>query len=191
MTSALHKPKIYAIENLRGIAALLVCVFHLTSNQYLQGTDSLWRKIAGLGYLGVPVFFAISGFVIPWALYNSNYKINNFFSYMLKRAIRIEPPYLVSIIMLLVLNYLSSLSSLYAGLPFSFSIKQFLLHLFFLPGYFNYVWYQPVYYTLLIEFQFYILCGLLFVVFASSKRWATYALLIAALLACRFFPVHF
>ena len=190
MTSTLNKPKIYAVENLRGIAALGVCIFHLTGNLHLLESDSLPKIITDDGYLGVPIFFAISGFVIHWSLYKSNYHIKNFFSYLYKRFLRIEPPYLVSIILMVVLNYVSSLLPIYAGLPFQFSITQFLLHIAFIPTYFNYSWYQPVYYTLLIEFQFYIVCGLLYGVLASSKKWATYGFLAGSLIVVYLFPVH-
>lgn len=189
MSSAIHKPKIYAIDNLRGIAAFAVCVFHLSGNHIIPGGGNLYKKIADYGYLGVPLFFAISGFVIPWSLFKSNYQIKNFFSYMLKRIIRIEPPYLISIFLVLILNYLSSLSSLYLGKPFYLDIKQLLAHVVFLPEYFKYTWYQPIYYTLLIEFQFYILCGLLFTWFKSSKISITYILLVCSLLVRYFFPV--
>lgn len=189
LSSTLNKSKIYAVENLRGIAALGVCIFHLTANQHLLHDDSLLKKIAGLGYLGVPIFFGISGFVIPWSLYKSNYHIKNFFSFLYKRFLRIEPPYLISIILLVVLNYASTLLPIYSGLPFQFSITQFLLHITFLPTYFNYPWYQPVYFTLLIEFQFYILCGLLFGVLASPKKWTTYSFLLGSLIVVYLLPV--
>ena len=190
MSSTLNKSKIYAVENLRGIAALMVCIFHLSGNQHLISNDSIFKKITDLGYLGVPIFFSISGFVIPWSLYKSNYQIKNFFSYLYKRALRIQPPYLVSIILIIVLKYLSSLAPIYSGLPFQFSAPQFLLHIIFLPNYFNYPWYQAVYYTLLIEFQFYIICGLLFAILASPKKWATYSFLVCSLVVGYLFPAH-
>lgn len=146
------------------------------------------RQVANQGYLGVQIFFVISGFVIPWSLYNSSYRIKNFFSYLFKRCIRIQPPYIISIILLLVLNYISSKSPNYIGLPFHFDIKQFLLHLVFLPEYFGTTWYQPVYFTLLVEFEFYILLGLIFPLLVSGKKWIVYTLPLILLSGYYFIP---
>ncbi|HZX57186.1 MAG TPA: acyltransferase [Mucilaginibacter sp.] len=180
--AVVNKPKIAAIENLRGIAALIVCIFHMTAYQHLLVADNLVKKLSLYGYLGVQIFFVISGFVIPWSLYNGNYKIKNFFSYLSKRFLRIEPPYVVSILLLLVLNFLSAKSKLYTGHPFHVDILQFLSHLIYLPEHLGFVWYQPVYFTLLVEFEFYILLGLIFPLIILKKSWMTWSLVLVLLL---------
>ncbi len=176
--------KILAIENLRGMAALMVCIFHMTGNSgFLPGSPI--KQISIYGYLGVQIFFVISGFVIPWSLYNSHYKIKSFFRYLLRRVLRIEPPYLASIFLLIGLNWISSKTGLYKGLPFHFNLPQLLTHFIYLPEFFGFLWLQPIYHTLLVEFQFYILVGLIFPLLISSKKTILLGLLIV-LVGCRF-----
>ena len=58
------------IQSLRGISVILVFLFHINQN------------IFSLGYLGVDIFFVISGFVISKILYrdftNKNFNINSY-----------------------------------------------------------------------------------------------------------------
>ena len=165
------------------MAAVFVCIFHMTAVQHLLVARNPVKYVSGFGYLGVQIFFVISGFVIPWSLYHSSYKVKNFFGYLLKRILRIEPPYLVSILLVLCLNFLSSKSHLYTGLPYHISIEQFLAHLIYLPKLFGFAWYQPVYYTLLIEFEFYILIGLMFPLLIVKNGPLTWGLIITLLAA--------
>ncbi len=57
--------KIHVVEYLRGVAALGVAWFHMT-NTYGPGFVA---SFGSLGWLGVDVFFVISGFVIPYSLW--------------------------------------------------------------------------------------------------------------------------
>ncbi|HEY2582761.1 MAG TPA: acyltransferase [Mucilaginibacter sp.] len=180
------KTRIYSVQNLRGIAALMVCIFHLTSN--LNIIDPL-KRVSIFGYLGVQIFFVISGFVIPWSLYNEHYKLKNFFSYLLKRFTRIEPPYVVSIFLFLFLNYLAAKTGIYRGAPFLLDIKQLLLNIVYLPKCFGFNWIQPVYPTLLVEFQFYILIGLIFPLLKSDKKLIIYGIVAVFIAASYLLPV--
>src|ERR1700712_4724969 len=84
-----------SIEFLRGIASAMVCFFHLScGNPEFLSDNNLLKRIGSIGWSGVEIFFVISGFVIPYAMYKKQYNINNFFSFLRKRIIRIEPPYL-------------------------------------------------------------------------------------------------
>jgi len=59
--------RIDSVEILRGLAALAVAWVHLTS-----GYKDQWVPATGShGWLGVEIFFVISGFVIPFAIYRS------------------------------------------------------------------------------------------------------------------------
>lgn len=183
MNPDINNGKIYSFQNLRGVAALSVCLFHLISGLNITGPV---KQVFNLGYLGVPTFFMISGFVIPWSLYKEGYRIRNFFSYLLKRFIRIEPPYLASILMILVLNYFSAKYAINNKIPFHFAPAQFLLHLFYLPHYFGFNWYQDVYGTLLVEFQFYIVLGLIFSLLISRKKPVFYGLMAVIMLVSNY-----
>ena len=98
-----------SLDLLRGLAAVAVCYFHFTHGNpdFLSKTNILYQS-GRYGFLGVDVFFVISGFVIPYAMYRGMYRFKNFGTFLLKRVIRIEPPFLISIILVIALNWLST-----------------------------------------------------------------------------------
>ncbi|RYG51413.1 MAG: hypothetical protein EOO01_08580 [Chitinophagaceae bacterium] len=54
---------------LRGVASLSVCLFHLVlGNADLFSPTNSLEKICSYGYLGVEVFFMVSGYVICYSL---------------------------------------------------------------------------------------------------------------------------
>ena len=55
------------------------------------------------GWAGVEVFFVISGFIIPFTLWQSGYRLKNYARFILKRIIRLDPPYLLSILLAIAL----------------------------------------------------------------------------------------
>ena len=132
---------------LRGVASIGVCTVHTA---YLLNFHSYpISKLLDFGMLGVPVFFIISGFVVPYSLWNSKYKIADFFKFIIKRLVRINPPFVIIIMICLLLGY-----------PFNFS--KIFSNLFYLVPFSNQTWYQDIFWTLGIEFQFYILIGICF-----------------------------
>jgi len=178
--------KLNSIHTLRGLASLWVCLFHLTNGSNLI-TWSALRNFGANGWLGVEMFFVISGFIIPYVLYKSRYSLNDYKSFALKRLVRLEPPYLLSIAFILLLNYASSLSSLYKGAPFHIDSLQVILHLGYLISFFDYAWINPVFWTLAIEFQYYLLLGLLFPFLMKNK---TTGLLLTILLILAAFGIE-
>ncbi|MCJ0742439.1 acyltransferase family protein [Pedobacter montanisoli] len=149
------------IDAFRGLAALAVCVHHFAGGTLLPENNFL-RIIASYGHLGVYIFFILSGFVLPLSMYKSNYRIDKFHLFVTKRLLRLDPPYLISIVIILCLNYLSTLSSHYKGDDFIFNAKQLALHFAYLNAFFNEKWLNPVFWTLAIEFQFYLLIAFVF-----------------------------
>lgn len=168
-----------SLDLLRGLASLAVVFFHFT-----HGNPNLLSKenplyIAGrYGFLGVDVFFVISGFVIPYAMYRGRYQLSNFWKFLGKRFLRIEPPYLVSIFLVLILNFVSTLSPYYRGTGFSIDFTALMLHLGYLNAFFDYPWYNDVYWTLAIEFQYYLLIAILFPLLLNNNKSFSYLVLI-------------
>jgi peptidoglycan/LPS O-acetylase OafA/YrhL len=150
--------RIKHIDILRGIAAVLVTIFHLTGNSALSKDTVAFGKY---GYLGVEMFFVISGFVLPYSLLKSGYQLKNFFTFFFKRIIRIYPAYIAAIIISIVLAALSG-----RGL---IKWESAFLHLTFFNSAFGYNDISPVFWTLKIEFGFYILVGLFFNYFFTSS----------------------
>ncbi len=153
----------HSIDLLRGIAALLVCIFNFSNfefnNELIFSSDSLITLIGSFGKNGVYIFFVISGFVIPYSLYKYQFKIQNFFHFIAKRFVRIEIPYFVSIILVL---FVSFVFSFYNNSIFIFEFNRLIYHILYIIPFTEFEWYNEIYWTLAIEFQFYILLGLFF-----------------------------
>jgi peptidoglycan/LPS O-acetylase OafA/YrhL len=146
------------IDALRGIAALMVTFFHLSGNSVLSQQTS---SVGKYGYLGVEIFFVISGFVLPYSLLKSGYRLKNFFPFIVKRIVRIHPAYITVIIISMALAALTGREPL--------SLPRFVWHLVFLNAEFGYPDVAPVFWTLKIEFAFYILISLSFTTFFTSN----------------------
>lgn len=176
--------KIEILDSLRAFAALSVCLFHFicTTTGYFSN-ETLLRVMTN-GQYGVQLFFVISGFVIPWSMYQANFQFRDFFRFLLKRLARLEPPYMVSI--LLALAVLLARERFYGmeNSHIQISGKQVALHFFYLIPFFEgYKWLNNVYWTLAIEFQYYIFMALIYIPMIRSKtliRMALYAILIAS-----------
>jgi peptidoglycan/LPS O-acetylase OafA/YrhL len=103
--------RLAGIDALRGAAALSVAWFHLTNT--FAGAS---REAGAAGWLGVDCFFVISGFVIPLSLHRAGHGLAQFPAFMAKRLIRIEPPYLASLALVVALQVASSHAPGFAGL---------------------------------------------------------------------------
>ncbi len=160
------------LNSLRAMAALSVCLFHYVCTVTGFVSSTAVTSIFSFGHYGVQMFFVISGFIIPWSMYHSNYKINNFFTFTAKRLIRLEPPYIVSLVFAVAHTYLRVLSPHYNGTDITPTAKQIALHFGYLVPFFEgEKWIRPVYWTLAIEFQYYLTIGLLFSFISSNKMW--------------------
>jgi len=165
---------------LRALASLAVCFFHLAcGNAALFPQANALKQVSGYGYLGVPMFFIISGFIICYAM-PGNYGIRDFKTFAAKRIVRIDPPYLASIALTILLFCVSAPFNHY---DFHFSAKNLLYHVSYLNNFNLGVYYSPVYWTLGIEFQFYLLIGLLFPYLARSETSVAAGILLLSL-AC-------
>jgi peptidoglycan/LPS O-acetylase OafA/YrhL len=168
--------RLQILDALRGLAALGVCALHFASREDAMPI-SLVRNAAQIGWYGVPMFFVISGFIIPYSLKRNGYRLMDYGKFLLKRIIRLDPPYLVSILLCIVLGYLASATPGYSGPAFRPSVLQVILHLGYLNVFFGYPWLNGIYWTLAIEIQYYVVIGLLFPLIASPRREVRTAIL--------------
>jgi peptidoglycan/LPS O-acetylase OafA/YrhL len=186
--------RIAGLDFLRGVASLAVCWFHLTAYRFMTPDGPFYEAVRASGtyaWLGVEVFFVISGFVIPYALHRAGYKLSYYPSFILKRLVRLDPPYLVS---LAVITLLGVAYAAYAGRAVviegaGLSWTRVLLHLGYLNMFFGEEWLNPAFWTLAIEFQYYILMGLLFPLLGSRRRGVRLAAL-ALFAAPAFYAEH-
>lgn len=150
------------LDSIRGIAALMVAYLHysqdLIRNEVVikgeleYGIMHFLTKVVDLGKVGVIVFFAVSGFVIPFSLLKGRAKPLRHF--LVSRLFRLYPAYWLSIPFGVVFYWMLEDKSIdITTIALNFTMfQQFLL--------------QPnimgLYWTLQIELIFYILCAALF-----------------------------
>ena len=156
------------LDSLRAVAALSVCLFHFITGPVNFVTNESVLHTFHYGAYGVQLFFVISGFIIPWSISNYHYEIKNYFKFLFKRFLRLEPPYIASILLALLLLFVRGFFTDVPD-PRAISINQVLLHIGYLIPFTDYKWVLDVYWTLAIEFQFYLFMGLFYFVIVSGK----------------------
>jgi peptidoglycan/LPS O-acetylase OafA/YrhL len=152
------------VDALRGLAALAVCVHHVCSSSGQPVLHSIFDAAAVTRYFGhgVTVFFVISGFIVPYAMDRAGYRIQRLPWFLLRRLVRLEPPYLISIVPAFLIGLAAAATPGFRGQPFEWSVAQLLSHVGYLTGFFGFHWFNGVYWTLAIEFQFYVLIAIIF-----------------------------
>ena len=146
------------IDAMRGIAALGVVLFHAKEGNHIPALES---KLPWLGYFlelghfGVPVFFVLSGFVIALSLDKKPMGLPTVGRFMIRRSIRLDPPYWVTIIIGIGVVFAKdrTLSS--------FSASQIISHLLYMQELLGYREISVVFWTPCFEFQFYLSYALL------------------------------
>jgi hypothetical protein len=159
------------IDGLRGIAACMVMLYHL-------GNRTGLRPLTQWGYLGVGIFFVISGFVIASTLDRelSAAAIGRFFA---RRFVRLDIPYWVNIAVTLVLGV-----GLYRlGKPIHpYTGEQVAVHLVYLQGILGVPEINQVYWTLCLEIQFYLTLAFALWV-AQRASWRVFQVALIASIA--------
>ena len=170
MTEKGAKQNIQSIQLLRGLASFGVMLSH-TSAALLPKTN-IFQPISEFGSVGIYVFFIISGFIIPYSMFQNSYHIRNFKNLMLRRIVRIEPPYVICIIVILLLYYLNRFSPWYTGAKEIVPIDwgNVLGHIGYVNAFTHKPWLNPVFWTLAIEFEWYLMIGLLYPLLTSGNK---------------------
>jgi peptidoglycan/LPS O-acetylase OafA/YrhL len=145
------------IDFLRFIAAVSVMFYHFTYRR-TQGGDSVFPGVDAVtryGYLGVNLFFMISGFVIMWSALGRSPS-----SFVRSRFLRLYPTFWLCMAITVGVVY-----ALTGGL---FTIEALAKNATMLAGYLNADYVDGVYWTLQLELKFYALVFLMLVLGASE-----------------------
>lgn len=153
------------IDGLRGFSALCVVIFHLNSAIKSHNPEALPHFVEQfflMGYLGLQIFFVLSGFVIAYTTRYAELDFAYFARFFLRRSLRLDPPYWIILGMTVILAGVASFT-FKEGEHFPFSASQIFYNLFYLPDLMQVPLIVPVAWTLCIEFQFYIVFVLLLI----------------------------
>ena len=174
------RPRLAVLDALRGLAALWVGLYHFTGNgRFNQGfpADMPLKWLGTYGYLGVYTFFVISGFILPWTMERSGYRLTDYPRFLWKRFLRLHPLYLLSVAAMLVPFWLGKSETMAAK-----TWSDWWPHFFYLNDALHRPWLMEIYWTLALEAQFYLAIGLLFPLLIHRRaalRWLLMATLIA------------
>lgn len=94
------KDHLLSLDGLRGLAVLLVLWGH-TPRELLGGINTTLAKTIQPGYLGVDIFFVLSGFLITRILLADRHKPKALKNFLIRRFLRIFPIYYLTIFVLL------------------------------------------------------------------------------------------
>jgi len=139
-----HAPnqRIGIVNALRAFAAIFVAWGH-----FVHGQGKYLSLSGKYGYLGVHILFVISGFVIPWSLYRAQYALREYARFLLKRNVRLYPPYLASIaVTILATNFI--MAPVLHLPPVMVSAPDLAAHLAYLNDIIHAPWINVVYWTL-------------------------------------------
>jgi peptidoglycan/LPS O-acetylase OafA/YrhL len=171
-----NKTHNYTIDLLRFLAAFIVVLFHL--NQPIAYVDNWYRNLVKYGWVGVPVFFVISGFCIMLAVAHSKSGAD----FLRRRFFRIFPAYWCSLVVVLLAAVFQKLYIGYNSiLNIPASPSHILANITLLTWPFNKIptinW---VYWSLTCEVFFYLVVGLALL---FERRFTGLILLLVSLAA--------
>jgi peptidoglycan/LPS O-acetylase OafA/YrhL len=152
------------LDALRGIAAIGVATCHFVITPGMDSTyqATLTRPLYAVlsrGYLGVEIFFVLSGFVIAYTQRGERITAPYFGRFILRRSIRLDPPYWVTMAVMLALNLITVRSFHDANRSFP-GISVVILNLLYLQNLTHVTGIVVVAWTLCLELQFYLVLTL-------------------------------
>lgn len=148
------KGRVSELDLLRFLAAFSVVLYHYTFRGY-AGDDMtimpypLLAPICEYGYLGVELFFLISGFVILMTASSGSLK-----RFTVSRIVRLYPAFWVCC----TVTFVATL--LIGGERYSATFSQYLINLTMLSGFLHVPPMDGVYWSLFVEIKFYLLVAL-------------------------------
>ncbi len=149
-----------AIDGLRFVAIALVVLYHVQgyvssrAGLPVHGGEGLHRWLVH-GSFGVPLFFAISGFIIASQWFGA--RPPSLKRYLIRRITRLEPPFIVSMLLVFALKVVV------LGVAFSELLPHLLVSLVYLHGpiFGTHSEVNGVAWSLEVEWQFYLLAPLI------------------------------
>jgi peptidoglycan/LPS O-acetylase OafA/YrhL len=163
--------RIAEIDALRGFAAIAVLLYHYSHRLHIKYNLSIVSDQINfpLGHYGVELFFIISGFVIFMSVNEKTKPL----TFLLKRALRLFPTYWFSMLTTLIVVFFAGNDIM------QISASDFIYNITMLPSVFGAKAIDGVYWTLKIEWFFYITIFL--VLLLNCLKHINYIMLIFSL----------
>ena len=158
-----NNTRFYEIDFLRFVAAVAVVLFHYMFRGFAEGGYSPisyapFDQYAQYGYLGVNLFFMISGFVILLTAMK-----RDVVQFVISRIVRLYPAFWAGV------TFTAMMTVFFGGELFTVSFPQYLSNLSMIDGYLGVEPVDGVYWTLLVEIKFYALIFILLLIKKIEK----------------------
>jgi peptidoglycan/LPS O-acetylase OafA/YrhL len=184
-------------DALRGIAAMWVVLFHAYWGGHFGLLESRLPAPAlallRVGNLGVSIFFVLSGFVISYSVSRHTVDVRFIGRFALRRAIRLDPPYWMSIGLCILFGFISGhlVPDKLFRLP---DARVLAAHLLYFQEILELPEINPAYWTLCLEVQFYLVfCSLMALAHrfrrGESDRRSIHAVFVPAALLAAAWPL--
>lgn len=153
--------RFYEIDLLRFLSAVSVVLYHYTFRAYAQGDYSPVRfsgldQVTRYGWMGVELFFIISGYVVLMSAYNKTIK-----QFFLSRVTRLYPAYWVACtVTFLVIRFFGPHAPAPGWQGFDVTLGQYLYNLTMLQSLLGYTNLDTSYWSLGYEIVFYFLIAI-------------------------------
>ncbi len=189
------------IDGLRFMAIFMVAIWmhttHFIDEKFFSDsliTNPYWRNFVMEGGYGVSIFFMISGFILslPFA---KNYldrgvdkKSISLKRYYLRRLIRLEPPYIIALIIFFIGHvWILNKYNFQELVPHFFASAVYLHNTIY--NTFSYV--LPVAWSLEVEVQFYLLAPLLCCIYLLRSKYLRWGILVTLIIASGIYNYQF
>lgn len=161
MTNSGQNRHIYGLDILRVISALAVMSYHFAFRGEAAGAlpaifiSDFLKAVASYGYLGVSIFFIISGFVISYSAEGQKP-----FDFLVSRFARIYPTFLI------IMSVTAAVMMLSSNPLFQIDAKQYVANLFIFSLVLREPFIDGVYWSIVLEVVFY---GWVFILIALGQ----------------------
>ena len=116
MTKPISKTSLYNIQVLRAFAAILVIMHHTLPHYHAMGGSLTWiNTVSTWGFIGVDIFFVISGFIMAYTTFNKERTFLNAKTFFKRRLFRIFLgywPFFIAMFFIILVSNPNKLSTL-------------------------------------------------------------------------------
>jgi len=179
----------YNLDGIRGIAAIMVVIFHFFFNgnaDYLKNL-AFYQRFTEFGQHGVSLFFVLSGFVITRILLATRHKSDYFRTFYWRRILRILPLYYLYLIVFYYIVPLltsSNITEFKLQIPYYIYLQNItpFLHINASgPGH---------YWSLAVEEHFYLLWPLVVYLVKPSRLWLAVLVIVLFVFATKYYMLN-